>query len=287
MDKNFLVIGGDLRIVKLVNMLADKNIIYTYGLENSKELDGNDNIIKCNKIDEEVIQKNNVIIGPTPFSKDGINIYAPYANTEIKIKDIIEKCKNKHLISGSIKDDVLETSKKNNIKITDIMKNEELAILNCISTAEGAIEVAMRETDTIIHGSNVLILGFGRIGKVLSKKLQGLSCKVTCAARKQEAFAWINAYGYNSININEMGKELEQFNIIFNTVPHLILTKEKLKYLNKKCLLIELASKPGGIERKEAEKSNIKVVEALALPGKVAPTTTAEFMKDVIFESLE
>ena len=161
---------------------------------------------------------------------------------------------------------------------------KELAILNCISTAEGAIEVAMKETDTIIHGSNVLILGFGRIGKVLSKKLQGLSCKVTCAARKQEAFAWIEAYGYNLININEMGKELEQFDIIFNTVPHLILTKEKLKYLNKKCLLIELASKPGGIDRKEAEKNNIKIVEALALPGKVAPTTTAKFMKEIVYE---
>lgn len=287
MDKNFLVIGGDLRIVKLVNMLSDKNIVYTYGLEKSTGLDNNENIIRCNKIDEEVIQKNNVIIGPTPFSKDGINIYAPYADNEIKIKDIIEKCKNKHLIAGSVKEDVLEIAKENSVQVTDIIKNEKLAILNCISTAEGAIEVAMRETDTIIHGSNVLILGFGRIGKVLSKKLQGLSCKVTCAARKQEAFAWIEAYGYNLININEMGKELEQFDIIFNTVPHLILTKEKLKYLNKKCLLIELASKPGGIERKEAEKSNIKVVEALALPGKVAPTTTAEFMKDVIFESLE
>ena len=145
----------------------------------------------------------------------------------------------------------------------------------------------MKETDTIIHGSNILILGFGRIGKVLSKKLQGLSAHITCAARKQEDFAWINAYGYNSININEMGKELEQFDIIFNTVPHLILTKEKLKYLNKKCLLIELASNPGGIDRKEAENYKIKVVEALALPGKVAPTTTAGFMKEIIYDLTE
>ena len=284
MDKNFLVIGGDLRIVKLVNMLSDKNVIYTYGLERAKEIDNNENIIKCNPIDKEIIQKSKAIIGPTPFSKDGLNIFAPYSNSEINIKDVIGKCKDKNLIAGSIKEDILEIAKENNIKITDIMKNEELAILNCISTAEGAIEVAMRETDTIIHGSNVLILGFGRIGKVLSKKLQGLSCKVTCAARKQEAFAWIEAYGYNLININEMGKELEQFDIIFNTVPHLILTKEKLKYLNKKCLLIELASKPGGIDRKEAEKNNIKIVEALALPGKVAPTTTAKFMKEIVYE---
>lgn len=286
MDRNFLVIGGDLRIVKLINMLADKNVIYTYGLESSEEIKDKENIIRCNKIDEEVIEKNNVVIGPTPFSKDGENFYAPFSNNKINIHDILKKIKNMQLIAGNIKEEFLEIAKENNLQVTDLIKNEKLAVLNSISTAEGAIEVAMRETDTIIHGSNVLILGFGRIGKVLSRKLQGLAANVTCAARKQEDLAWIKAYGYNLININEMGKELEQFDIIINTVPHLILTKEKIKYLGKECVLIELASKPGGIDRKEAEKNNIKVVEALALPGKVAPTTTAEFMKEVIYEIL-
>ena len=287
MDNNFLVIGGDLRIVKLVNMLADKNIIYTYGLEKSKEIKNKENVIKCNKIDKEVIQKNNLIIGPTPFSKDGINIYAPYSENKININDILQRCKKKQLIAGSIKENVQEIANENNIQVTDLIKSDKLAILNSISTAEGAIEVVMRETDFIIHGSNILILGFGRIGKVLAKKLQGLSANVTCAARKKEDLAWIKAYGYNSININEMGKELEQFDIIFNTVPHLILTKEKIECLNKKCVLIELASRPGGIDRKETENYKIKVIEALALPGKVAPTTTAQFMKEAIYDLIE
>ena len=284
MDKNFLVIGGDLRIVKLVNMLADKNIIHTYGLEKAEEINANENIIKCNKIDEEVIKKNNIIIGPTPFSKDGINIYAPYSDSKININDILEKCTEKHFIAGSIKDDLKKMADEKNVPITDLIKNEKLAILNSISTAEGAIETAIKETDTIIHGSDILILGFGRIGKVLAKKLQGLSANVTCAARKQEDLAWIKAYGYNSININKLGKELKQFDIIFNTVPHLILTKENIHYLNKKCVLIELASSPGGIDRKEAENHKINFVEALALPGKVAPTTTAKFMKEIIYD---
>lgn len=284
MDNNFLVIGGDSRIVKLVNMLANKSVIYTYGLEKAEEIENNVNIIKCNRIDEEIVHKNNVIIGPTPFSKDGISIYAPYSENIINIKDTLKKCKEKHLIAGSIKDDLQKVADENSVQTTDLIKNEKLAILNSISTAEGAIEVAMKETDTIIHGSNILILGFGRIGKVLAKKLQGLSANVTCAARKQEDLAWINAYGYNSININTMEKELEQFDIIFNTVPHLILTKEKIRYLSKSCVLIELASRPGGIDSKEAEKYKIKVVEALALPGKVAPTTTAEFMKEAIYD---
>lgn len=284
MDKNFLVIGGDLRIVKLINMLSDKNVIYTYGLEKSKEIESKENIVKCSKIDEEVIKKNDVIIGPTPFSKDGKNIYAPFSNNQICIKEILEKIKDKQLFAGSIKEKIRDIAKENNIEVTDLIKNEKLAILNSIATAEGAIEFAMKETDTIIHGSNVLILGFGRIAKVLAKKLQGLSANVTCAARKQEDLAWIEAYGYNYMNINNMGTELKKFDIIFNTVPHLILTKQEIEQLNKKCILIELASKPGGIDQKYAEDHKIKVIEALALPGKVAPTTTAKFIKEEILK---
>ena len=167
------------------------------------------------------------------------------------------------------------------------MKREELAVLNTISTAEGAIEIAIANTNKIIHGSKVLILGFGRIGKVLARKLAGLSAKVTCAARKDEDLAWIKAYGHNEININTLGENLGEFDIIINTVPHLILNKERMQYVKEDCLLIDLASNPGGIDKKEAKERNLKLIWALALPGKVAPVTTAEFIKDTIYNILK
>ena len=167
------------------------------------------------------------------------------------------------------------------------MKREELAVLITISTAEGAIEIEISNTNKIIHGSEVLILGFGRIGKVLARKMAGLSARVTCAARKDEDFAWIKAYGHNAININTLGENLSQFDIIANTVPHLVLTPERLQHVKQDCLLIDLASNPGGIDKKTAKDRNLKLVWALALPGKVAPITTAEFIKDTIYNILK
>lgn len=101
----------------------------------------------------------------------------------------------KILIAGSILPDVYTMANDEYIEIIDIMKREELAVLNTISTAEGTIEIAISNTNKILHGSNVLILGFGRIGKVLARKLAGLAVKVTCAARKEADLAWIKAYG--------------------------------------------------------------------------------------------
>ena len=286
MNTNFAVIGGDFRIVKLVEMLADDgNKVYTYGLEKADELKKSPNIVMCEKL-SEVAKNTEIIIGPIPFSSNGKDINSPFSEGQISIRDLIHIINVKTLIAGSIAPEVYELAKDENVEIIDIMKREELAVLNTISTAEGAIEIAIANTNKIIHGSRVLILGFGRIGKVLAKKLEGLSAKVTCAARKDEDLAWIKAYGYIGININRIGENLSDYDIIFNTIPHLILTEEKINYVKEDCFLLDLASKPGGIDQKAAKERNLKLIWALALPGKVAPITTAEFIKDTIYNVL-
>ena len=288
MSTNFAVIGGDLRIIKLVKMLAaDGNTVYTYGLEKAEELKSQTNIIFSEKLSKAIPENVEVVIGPIPFSSNGININAPFSEKEISIRELMHYLNAKILIAGSILPDIYDMANDEYIEIIDIMKREELAVLNTISTAEGAIEIAIANTNKIIHGSNTLILGFGRIGKVLARKMAGLSARVTCAARKDEDLAWIKAYGHRATNINFLGENLSEFDIIINTVPHLILTQERMQYVKSDCLLIDLASNPGGIDKKSAKDRNLKLVWALALPGKVAPVTTAEFIKDTIYNILK
>ena len=288
MSTSFSIIGGDLRTIKLAKMLANEGTkIYTYGLEKAEELKDNSNIIFTEKISKAIPKDVEVVIGPIPFTSNGVNINAPFGEKEISIREMIHYLEGKILIAGSISPEIYDMANDDYIEIIDIMKREELAVLNTISTAEGAIEIAISNTNKIIHGSEVLILGFGRIGKVLARKMAGLSAKVTCAARKDEDLAWIRAYGHKETNINALGENLSQYDIILNTVPHLVLNKERLQYVKKDALLIDLASNPGGIDKKEAKELNLKLVWALALPGKVAPVTTAEFIKDTIYNILK
>ena len=282
MSTNFTVVGGDLRIIKLAQMLAnDGNTIYAYGVEKAEELKENENIIICEKL-SEAIKNSEIIIGPIPFSSNGKDISSPFSEKTISIRELMHAINAKILIAGSIIPDVYELANDEYIEIIDIMKREELAVLNTISTAEGTIEIIIANTNKIIHGSKVLILGFGRIGKVLARKLAGLSAKVTCAARKDEDLAWIRAYGHMETNINAIGENLSEFDIIINTVPHLVLTEERLQYVKK-----DLASNPGGIDKRAAKDKNLKLIWALALPGKVAPVTTAEFIKDTVYNILK
>lgn len=287
MNKVFSVIGGDMRIVYLAKMLAkEKNIVYSYGFENTKELENVPNIHICNNLDT-AIENSNIVISSVPLTKNGADIYMPFSDNQIKIDDLLPKLQNKTFIAGAIKEEVLQKINCSQINIVDLMNFEELTVLNTIATAEGAISDIVLNTQINLHGSNVLILGFGRVAKVLAKKLKALDAHITCAARKETDFAWMETLGYNVTNINTLGENLKNYDIIINTVPYIILDNEKLQYINKDCFLLDLASKPGGFDQEYINQNNLNFKWSLAIPGKVAPVTSAIYIKNIIYKLLK
>lgn len=281
MSKNFALIGGDLRIINLAKMFAEDNInVFVYGMEKAEEIYNSNNLYISNTL-EEAISSSDIVIGPIPFSSDNIYINTLYSDKKIPVAELLNAISNQTFIAGRITDEIQKFLNEKNICSYDLMEQEDLTVLNALSTAEGAIQVAMNNSNKLLHGANVLILGFGRISKILAHKLKALSVNVTCAARKKEDFAWMTSYGYEQLNINSLGENLKKYDIIFNTVPHLVMTKEKLKYVNNNCILIDLASKPGGFDK------TANFIWALALPGKVAPVTSAQFMKDTIYNIIK
>lgn len=279
MEKTISIIGGDKRIESLARLLNEENYkVYTYGLENA---DLQNTIVKCPTIDD-VLEKSKKVIGPIPITFNDELIKTPLSNKKIAINDLTNSMKDKTFILGKVNLELRKKLEKNNNNVIDILDIEEFTILNIIPTVEGAIQFAMQETTRTLHGANVLILGFGRIGKLLSKTLDGMGVNVTCEARKQTDLAWIKAYGYIPLHLNNLENEIEKFDIVFNTIPVKILNREILKKMKKNVIILELASAPGGIDKTVAEELNIKVVEALGLPGKVAPDTVAEYIKKMI-----
>ena len=277
---NIIIIGGDSRIAYLASYLVKgKHNIYAYGLEKC------DLLKEINHVDkvEETLQKADLVITSIPLSKDGKYVNAIYTDKQISVQYIFNQIKNKKVITGNITEEVRELIKpENNIEIIDVMKLEELTVLNAIPTAEGAIQIAMEKSLITLHNSKCLVLGFGRIGKILSKMLLGIGADVYCEARKQPDIAWIESYGYKAIHLNHLNESLSNFDFIFNTIPHVVLDKQNLNLVKKECLLIDLASKPGGIDFEEANKIGLNNEWALALPGKVAPKTAAKYIYDVI-----
>lgn len=226
-----------------------------------------------------------IVIGPTPFSKDDVKINGE----SLECNELINYLSNtdKILCAGAISKNMKIKLKKKRVKFYDILEEDGVSVFNAIPTAEGAIGVAMSMTDFTIHGSNVLVLGYGNIGKILSKMLYGIGANVYCEARNKKDLAFIEAMGYNSISLSSLDNYLYDMDIIFNTIPSLILDKKRLKCLKKDSVIIDLASSPGGVDFKEAKELNINATWTLALPTKVAPRTAAIYLKRVIDELIK
>ena len=279
----FGILGGDLRYKFLYEMLTNENFtVYSY---NNKYIENKNNI---NNLDE-FLNKIDILIAPIPFTKDNKNVFN-IENENINIKELIEKTikfKIKAFFGGIINKDIIKNLEENNIKTFDFFEDNSIAILNAIPTAEGAIQTAMENSFKTIFNSNCLVLGYGRCGKILANMLKGIGANVDVTYRKDEDFAYINTYGLNSINLYKIKDNINKYDFIFNTIPYEILNKEILNYINKNTIIIDLASAPGGVDYNYARELNLQAIYCPSLPGRVAPYTAGEILKDKIISFLD
>ena len=282
MNKTVTVIGGDLRQLTLAELLGKEGFkVFVYGF-------GNDYVSPKYTVIKDIKKtvKSDIVILPMPVSMDSKTINAPFSKEPIILSYIKNYLKSAKLVlGGRVSREIKEIYKP--VDIIDYYNREELMIKNAVPTAEGAIEIAMAETPHTIKKSKCLIIGYGRIGKVLSRELYDLGADVTVSARKHSDLAWIDVNGYKSVHNNNIIDFAKEYDIIFNTAPALILNEEILKKINPDCVLIDLASKPGGIDFEKAQDLGLKVIWALSLPGKVAPITSGKIIKDTIMNILE
>lgn len=188
------------------------------------------------------------------------------------------------LLAGSLAPRWVEEGIRLGYNIIQYAEDNTIAILNSIPTAEGAVQIAMEQLPTTIHGSKVLVIGFGRVGITVARTFHGLGAEVTVAARRPELLARAKEMGCKPISHIAIAGLLGETDIIINTVPALVLEAEQLTLTNPEVLIIDLASAPGGIDFKAAGALGRNAIFAPGLPGKVAPKTAGAILATAIPE---
>lgn len=200
MRLRFGVIGGDQRQVELVRQLREDGYETTasglgFWLGEETPL--------------EETAAADVVVLPLPLCRE-----AGYLNCRgerLPIGEVLDLFRPEQLIlAGQIKAEQQGEAQKRGLHLVDYFCREELTVANAAATAEGAIQTAMEQMDRTLWGASCLVLGFGRIGKLLAHRLRGLGADVTVAARSPEAKAWICAYGYCGADIRSLTGELER-----------------------------------------------------------------------------
>lgn len=246
-NRTFAVIGGDLRQGCLANLLAEQGErVWALCLERCTEL--SDKVL-CSDDLGQVLPQCSVVIFPLPLSTDDLLLNAPFTRTPPQVAECMRYISPKaSLFGGMVSPQMKELACHHSLSLQDYYCREELIVRNCIPTAEGALEIAMQETAKTIFGAKCLVTGFGRVSKAMVRLLLACGAQVSVAARKQGDLAWIRMLGARAVPMESLREAAGEAEIIFNTVPVRLLNGDILPVLRRDCLIVDLASKPGGEE---------------------------------------
>lgn len=274
MEKTIAVLGGDKRMALLAQLLQEDGFaVLTWGLDSASD----------SPLDQALGAER--IILPTPPARgDVLNCRAEEAPALDALFARLSAAQR--LYAGGVKPALRELAARRGLTLTDYLAHEETAVRNTVPTAEGALVLAMAETDFTLCGTPCLVLGFGRIGKLLAHRLRGLGAEVAVSARRMDDLAWIDAFGYRALHTNRLAGALGSFRVVFNTVPHTVLDAELLGELPRDCVLIELASGPG-FDRAAAEELGLRCISGGGLPGKAAPESAARIIRAALIKLWE
>lgn len=282
---NIAVIGGDLRQIYIANHLCENGYsVVVYGTVNS-------NLLKPIRVATSLshaLNICNVIVCPTPFSKNGSHLFTE--NEEVAISNtLLEQTLNHNhfVVGGDFPTSFSNYCKFHQIELYDFLKDDSIAIENAVATAEGAIAMAIQSSLTNLSKSHCLVLGFGRCGKILAHKLSGFQTKLTISTRNPSSLSYGHSLGYDVFPLSELKYNLSSFDYIFNTIPSVVLTQDLLTKVSTETTIIDIASAPGGLDYDYVKKNHLNAHLCLGIPGKISPKTTGIILSHALIQKLK
>lgn len=272
---NFAVFGGDDRIVRLCGLLrADGHFVRPYALEGK---------LPCAASPEEALRSADAVIFPLPCEKAGV-LNAPFSAEQHAFPALLASAPSGlSVLAGKAPEALRSVCRRQKLVLHDYFLREDFTLRNAELTAEGALGLLL-QGDNALRGSRVLIVGFGRIGRLLAVKLRALGVEVTVAARKNEDRMLAEALGCRVMPLSLPNGG--QWDAVVNTVPAQIFGMAALtEFGNTRC--IELASPPYGFDFGGAAELGKQIELASGLPGKTAPAAAAAAVRDAIYAIME
>lgn len=267
MDRHTIIFTTDNRQKHLCELLSDNREICSFPEYERRR-----------SLQEENIEK--IYVLPTPVSKLEQNEIV-----KEKIKEWLELEKEDVTVFGGAITREWETFfAQHEIQYVDFMKLEEVVEGNANITAEAVIAELLNKSSISVEGQNILLTGFGRCAKSIAKKLTALGAKVIILARSEVAREEASTLGYEAYDF-PCGKCIApNVNTLINTVPALVVTKELLERLPKDAIILDIASKPGGVDFRTAKELGLYAKLCLGLPGIYTTKSSAKLLKQAISE---
>jgi dipicolinate synthase subunit A len=266
------ILGGDGRETEMASLATDAGAsVRLFGAPPSNRRD-----VTTTASLAEALDGARIAILPVPYPGADGALYAPFAEAPIHITadDLSAMAADALVITGK-SDAFLDTvAEEAHVIVREYENDTDLMLLRAPAIAEGAIRVAIEHSPVTVHGTQIGLVGFGRIGSVLTRSLIALNANVHVFARRAEARAAAYALGAKPHLFDAVPQVFPELEILYNTAPAAVVDAAALAHLRRGSLVVDLAAPPGGIDLAAAREYGLSTIWARGL-GASAPRTVA------------
>lgn len=167
-------------------------------------------------------------------------------------------------------------------RCANLLERHDFLYKNAMLTVEGALRMAADETGRAFWRSNCLVVGYGRIGKMLCAVLTLLGARVWASARRPEDLEAIAAASCQAVPTSQISRVAAIQDFVFNTVPAPVMDMKFIRRLTQDAFVLDLASAPYGADQGAMDEAGIRYRRAPGIPG----TFYAQQAGEIILEEL-
>ena len=184
-----------------------------------------------------------------------------------------------HVFSGTHCTYLDKMCAKHGLQYHVMLEDVGVATKNAVATSEGVIAHIITDSDCILQGAEVLVVGYGKCGRDLARRLNALNANVCALVRnsEKEAMAW--ADGVKPIYLSQFNDK--HFDVVVNTIPNVVLAAETLEH-RQNTLFLDIASKPYGFNMTQVRTVSAKSAILPGLPGKYAAKTSGQILGEYV-----
>jgi len=281
------VIGGDARQLEVIQKLSELDAIVT--------LIGYDHLqnaiagVSKKPLQPELFEELDAVLLPTVGTDDHGVVESIFSAEELVLTGAFMERLPKHakVYTGMAKPYLRNLCAEHQIRLVELLDRDDVAIYNSIPTAEGALMMAIQNTDITIHGSTCMVLGIGRTGLTMARTLKGIGARVKVGVRRAEHIARAYEMGFEPFDLKDLTEQAVDVDVLFNTIPVMVVTSRVIANLPHRAVIIDLASAPGGTDFRFAEKRGIKALLAPGLPGIVAPKSAGRIIANTLCQLIQ
>ena len=205
-----------------------------------------------------------LISAPIPGLGNDNSLYAPFAKEKLFTTTEVLRgaAAGALMFMGRANPQIEAWAKGTPVTPVGYGDDDPLAVLHAVPTAEGAVQVAIENTEETILGLQTLCIGLGRVGISVAQAFLGLQARVTLAARNPSQLARAWAMGMTALPLPELAGAIGRFPLIVSSSSGGVLTRELLVRTAEDVVIIDLCSPPGSVDFEAADQLGRRVIWA-------------------------